>query len=92
MGSRAVVVSAGTTDVQGLLGKCELVGIQVFETAGAAATVAIHDGTSASGPKRMNFSLAANGIEKQWPPAIPFGTGIWVERLTGTTELVLYLA
>lgn len=88
----ATVVAANTTDVQGFLGRTLLVGYQVFETAGATATVSIHDGTSATVAKKFNVSLAANGIDKilGFLHPVPFDIGIWIERLTGTTQVVLY--
>lgn len=88
----ATVIAAASTDEQGYLGSTRLIGYVVRETAAGAATLAIHDGTSASGPKRFNISLASGGLEKEFGifHPLPFDTGIWIERLTGTTEVILY--
>ena len=49
------------------------------------------DGTSATDPIRVPIKLAANGCIIGGLPAVTFATGIFVDRESGTTELVLYL-
>jgi hypothetical protein len=86
-----VFVVAGTADVQASVGSADLVGYSIRETAGAAATLTIRDGTSAAAPARTFVSLPANGVETKFLPSVDFSTGVFVDRTAGSTELVLYL-
>lgn len=86
-----VVVAAGTADVQGVTGKCQLVGYSVRETAAAAAQIVLRNGTSTAGALQVLINLPATASETQILPAVDFPGGIFVDRTTGTTELVLYL-
>jgi hypothetical protein len=88
-----VSVPSGAGDVQAVTGSCTLVGYSVRESAGspAVATLVLRDGTSAAGAFRAGISLAASGVDAQLLPAVEFASGIFVDRVSGTTELVLYL-
>ncbi|MCW2767531.1 MAG: hypothetical protein JWO11_3490 [Nocardioides sp.] len=87
----SVVVPAGTGDVQAVTGAAELVGFSVRETTAAAATLVLRDGTSTAGALQVLMTLAAGSSQTSVLPAVVFSTGIFVDRTTGTTELVLYL-
>ena len=67
-----------------------LMGFSCQETAGAAATFSLHNGTSASDPATYVVSLAANESRGEWfgPDGIVSAGGIWLERLTGTTRFI----
>lgn len=86
-----VVVAAGSADAQAVTGTAELVGYSIRETAGAVASLTLRDGTSVAGLSRTFVSLAANGVETKFLPAVQFSSGIFVDRTGGSTELVLYL-
>lgn len=91
--ARAVNVASGTVDAQGFNGSCALVGVFVRESAAtaAAAEVILRDGTAATAPLRLAFDLGANEEQFLNLPAIEFATGVFVDRVAGETELVLYL-
>lgn len=86
----SVAVAAGTGNVQVTTGEADLVGMSFRETAAAAATFVLRDGTGTGDPIRFVANVAANGSDFKSLPAIPFGTGIFLHRGSGTTELVLY--
>lgn len=93
-----VVVASGTGDVQAVSGtkyNLRLVGFSVAETAGTAATaeVVLRHGTAATDdPLVAPINLAADGFGTFWyPPGIPCPNGIYVDRVSGTTTLVLYV-
>lgn len=91
--ARAVVVASGTADAQAFTGACTLVGYSVRESAGiaAVATVVLRDGTAATDPLRVLIELPADRSETTKTPAIDFANGVFVDRVAGETELVLYL-
>jgi hypothetical protein len=68
-----------------------LMGISIRETAGAVATLNIEHGTANSSPVMLAVNLAAAGSVVQWfgPQGLPCPSGIWIERLTGTTQVHL---
>lgn len=89
-------VAAGTGDAQVVTGKGRLLGFSARESAGtpAAASFILRDGTSASGTPIVFVNLAAsetlngdyggiNGIE--------FANGLYLDRVSGTTDLSVYL-
>jgi len=92
-----VVVASGTADVAAVTGayNLRLVGFSIAETASsaAAAEVVLRHGTSASDdPLVAPTNLAADGFGTFWyPPGIPCPNGIYVDRVSGTTTLVLYV-
>ena len=82
-GVAAVAAAAGLT----------LIGYAVLETADGNAGVKIHHGVDNTGPLLdVPQALAANQLARVWfggsGPSCP--NGIYVERTSGTTELVLY--
>lgn len=86
----AVVVPAGTVDVQVDTGGVNLIGYSARETAAAVATVIIRDGTDNTGPQRVFINLAASASQTALVPAVGYATGVRVNRTAGSTELVLY--
>lgn len=67
-------------------------GFSVHETAAAVATAVIRDGTSTSGVPVAYISLAAAGGQTQWfgPQGIVCTNGIFLDRVTGTTEITVW--
>ena len=90
--ARAIAVAAGTGDVQAVTGSGTLVGYSVRETAAATATLTLRDGTSAAGAACILISLPASTSQTAISPAIDFSLGLFVDRVTGTSEIVLYVA
>ena len=90
-----VQVATLTTDVQAYTGYGNLYGYSFRESAGtpAVATVILRDGTAASDPILVILELGSNGVDTQWfgPQGIPFNRGIYVDRVAGETEGVLYV-
>ena len=91
--ARPVHVATGTADVQGYTGSTTLMGYSVRESAGtpAAATVVLRNGTSTAAPAVAIVELAANGSETGVLPALDCPDGVFVDRVAGETELVLYV-
>jgi hypothetical protein len=94
MVNTATPVDSGTTDVQGVAAATglRLTGFSVGETAGATAVVTLRNGDANGDPAVAHISLAANGAQIVIFPdgGIPCPDGVWVDRESGTTELVLY--
>ena len=88
----AVVIPAGSGDVQVDTGDVNLVGYSARETAAAVATVVIRDGATNSDPQRVFINLTASASETRMVPSVGFATGVRVNRTAGSTELVLFLA
>ena len=88
---RGIPVAAGTGDVQGFTGATTLVGYSIRETTAAVAVVQLRDGTGTGDPLRVTIGLGAGAGQVAPLPAIQFDTGIFVDRTSGTTELVLYI-
>lgn len=86
-------IAAGTGDEAGHAAATELrlMGLSVRETAGAVATLNIEHGTANSSPVLAAINLAAAGSTVLWfgPQGLPCASGIWIERLTGTTQVHL---
>lgn len=86
--------SAGTGDEAGVAAATglRLMGYSIKETAGAVATVSLHNGTSGSATALAYVNLAAAGSVTEWfgPQGIPAESGVWIERLTGTTAVILH--
>jgi len=91
--ARAIAVASGAGDVQAVTGSGTLVGYSVRETAGspAAATLTLRDGTSAAGAPCVFISLAASTSLTAISPALDFSLGLFVDRVTGTSEIALYI-
>lgn len=68
-----------------------LMGVSVRETAAGVATLNIEHGTANSSPIMDAINLAAAGSITHWfgPQGLPCSGGIWIERLTGTTQVNL---
>lgn len=90
-----VVAAAGTTDVQLVTGAGRLIGITAAEAASPAdvASFALRDGTSATDAKVCaTVTLSPGQSMRDALPGVPFTTGLYLDRITGTTEVVVYLA
>lgn len=92
-GLTITAIAAGTGDEAGLAAtpNLRLMGYSMKETAGAVATLILrHGGTGGVDTIFANF--AAAGSTTQWfgPQGIPMPSGIWIERLTGTTAVTLF--
>lgn len=86
-------VVTGTGDVQGVSGKAVLVGWSVRESAAVegVATVILRDGTAATDPAVGFIELAASKSETQWlAQGVTCAGGVFVDRVAGETELVLF--
>lgn len=94
----ATAVPAGTTDVQGKAGQggLRLMGYAVRESAGtpAVAEALLRHGTAATDPILAFVELAGNGKDAIWfgPNGIRCPNGVFVDRVAGNTEFVLYTA
>jgi hypothetical protein len=88
------VVAAGTGDEAGVAAtpNMRLMGWSIKETAAAVATMSILHGASSAGTALAHLNFAASGSDTQWfgPQGIPCPNGVWLERLTGNTAVVLY--
>lgn len=86
-------VAAATGDEAGLAAtdRLRLIGVSVRETAGAVATLNVEHGIANSSPIMVPVNLAAAESKTLWfgPQGLPCAGGIWLERLTGTTQVVL---
>jgi hypothetical protein len=51
----------------------------------------LRNGTSTAGALQVLINLPAGASETQILPAVDFPGGVFVDRTTGTTELVPYL-
>lgn len=91
--ARPLVVASGSASAQAETGSGILAGLSARESAGtpALAVFQLCDGTSSAGPLLATVSLGASGSQNVSLPAVPFNTGIYVNRVTGSTEIVLYL-
>lgn len=92
----AVVSAAATTDADALVAAAtglRLIGFSIVETAGAAATLKIiHGATGAGGTELVGVNLAASESTSDWfgPEGIAAASGLSIDRITGTTRVVLY--
>ena len=88
------VVAAGSTDEAGVAATANmrLMGYSIKETAGAVATMSLLHGASSAGTALAHENFAAAASVTRWfgPQGIPCASGIWIERLTGSTAVVLY--
>jgi hypothetical protein len=92
----ATAVASGTTDVAGVAAGTglRLLGYSIHESASSAAvaTVIIRNGTSNAGGMLAAEEIAADGAVTRWfgPNGIAAAAGIWIDRVAGETELVIY--
>lgn len=88
------VIAAGTGDEAGVAAtpNMRLMGYSIKETAGAVATLSILHGASSAGTALFHENFAAAGSTTEWfgPQGIPCASGVWIERLTGTTAVILH--
>ena len=86
-------IAAASGDEAGIAatGRLRLMGVSVRETAAGVATLNIEHGIANSSPIMLPINLAAAGSLTLWfgPQGLPCAGGIWIERLTGTTQVVL---
>lgn len=88
----ATPVALTGSDGQHFTGPGVLRGFTVRETAGSAARIRIHDGTSTSGTVIAASSLAGNGAETiTLGDGVRFSTGLYVDVDTGAIEGSLYI-
>ena len=99
MAINKIHVTSGTGDVQAVAAAdagwtLKLCGFSVSEDAGSTAEVVIRDGTSNSDtPAVAPINCAASGFG-MWGisnQGIPCPDGIYVDRVSGTTTVVLYV-
>jgi hypothetical protein len=93
--STATPIAAATGGIQGVAAAAglALVGFSILETAGSTAGVKIHHGTDNTGPLLdIPQALTANQALRVWfgnaGPSCP--NGVYIERTSGTTQLVLF--
>lgn len=91
---RAVHVATGTADAQAVGGAATLLGYSVRESAvvAAFATIILRNGTTATAPVVAVVELAADKSESAQLPAVDCSGGLFVDRVAGETELVLYVS
>lgn len=93
-----VIVASGTGDAAAVAASTflRLVGFSAAESAGtaAAAEVILRHGTADTDELLVApINLAANGFQAEmFGAGIPAPNGIFVDRVSGTTTLVLYVA
>lgn len=92
-----VALAAGTTSLAAVAPTANLrfIGYSVAESAGApaAASVSIQEGASTDLTKEMAaVSLPASEMRTVWlgEHGIPCAGGIWVNRISGNTRVVVY--
>ncbi len=85
--SSSVAVAA---DGQAIAGKASLEGWSVAETAAAAATVIIRNGTSTSGTAVAYINLAASASQTINLDGINCPNGIFVDVVTGAVSVIIY--
>lgn len=91
-----IEVASGTGDVQGVAARDDLVldGFSVSETASSASTAEVvlrHGITDTSPLLTSHINLAADGYGMFFVGGINCPNGIFIERVSGETELVLYV-
>lgn len=86
------IINGQSVRVSNVAGR--LAGFSFRETAGDAAVIRLRDGFDTSGGLIATTSLAANESVRDWfmPDGISFGSGLYVEILSGTIEGVVHLA
>lgn len=85
-----VAAGAGNVTVASQAGA--LLGYSARETAGAAASLRLHDGTASTGQWLALINLAANESVRDWfgPQGVGVASGIWLERVSGQCELTVF--
>src|SRR5687768_14342718 len=94
----ATPIATGTADAAGVaaLANQRLMGFTVRETGGtpAIASLNLRHGTSVAGAIIAMAAVGASGQQTVWfgPNGIPAASGVFVDRVAGDTDLVLYTA
>lgn len=90
---KAIYVASGTADAQAVSGASTLAGWSVRESAAsaAAASVTLRNGTNSASPAVALIELAADASQAVSVPAVDCPDGVFVDRVAGTTEVVLYV-
>lgn len=91
---RPVHVASGTADVQVLSSSCDLYSLSARESGavGTASSFILRDGTSAAGTPAVFVEVAADSsINVSYPNGLRFSTGIYVDRVSGETELSVHV-
>lgn len=92
MSTPAGTIALTGSDGQHHTGVGVLRGLCVRETAGAAARIRVHDGTSTSGTVIAAVTLAANEASVVWlDDGVRFATGLYVDVITGAVEGSLFV-
>lgn len=92
----ATVVASGTADTQGVAAAANLrlCAFSVTEDAGspAVARVRLRNGTADTDPEMFDIQLSASQSARMqfFPTCIPAHSGVFVDRVSGTTRLTLY--
>lgn len=90
----ATEVASGTADAQAVaaLASLRFLGFSVRENAAGAAEFIIRHGTQATDPPLAFVKLAAGESVREWygPQGLVATNGIFVDRVSGTTHLVVY--
>lgn len=89
---RGSALVAGTAGALALSGPATIYGYSVREIAGtpAVASLVLRNGTSVAGPPVVFITLVASEARTITLPEIDCPNGVYVDRLAGTTEIVLY--
>jgi hypothetical protein len=92
-----ITIPSGTTSLAAVAptARLRLLGYSITESAGspAAAIVSLQEGASTDLTKEMvGVSLPASGSQTVWlgEHGTPCPGGIWVNRISGSTRIVLY--
>lgn len=84
--------ASGGTDEALLDRSAYLVGFNIVEDGAAAAEVILHAGSGATDPQ-LRLKLGAGDTWVEFPSeGLYFRDGIYVERVSGTTDVYLYVA
>ena len=89
-----IAVAAGTGDVQVRAKAGRLHGYSARESATvpAAATFILRDGTSTAGEQLVVVEIAANASDtRSFDDPIEFGTGLFLDRVAGETEVTVFV-
>ena len=94
--TQRIVLPAATTSLAAIAAtpNLRLIAVSVIETAGSAALVSVQEGTGTDLTKEViALSLSANeakSIHIAGDHGVPCPGGIWVNRLSGTTRVVVH--
>lgn len=91
---RGAALASGNTGAQAFTGSVTIYGYSARESAGtpAVASLVLRNGTSAAGAPIAFITLAAGGSQIVSLPGIDCPAGVFADRLTGTSEVVLFVA